>query len=133
MARVHGKATVVTLGGSDLSVHSNTLEWSRKADKHDLTCFGVDDHVYQGGLGDGSAKVGGWYDSAAVTGPRAIIEPKVGTVVACVYRPEGTGSGKPQDTVNALVEEYMESAPVADYVQWSASLQFSGPVTTVAQ
>lgn len=132
MAFVHGRHTYVSLGGSDLSAFTNTSTMSRKADKHDVTTYGKDDHVWEGGLGDGAASMGGIYDNTA-TGPRDVIEPMVGTVVTFIRRPEGTGAGKPQDSVSVLVEEYVETNPVADMVTWSVTLQPSDAVTSTNQ
>jgi len=132
MAFVHGKNTFVSLNASDLSPFSDTSEFGRKADKHDVTTYGKNDHVYEGGLGDGSFSISGTYDNGA-TGPRDIIEPLIGTVVVAIRRPEGTGSGKPQDSVNVLVEEYVETNPVADFVKWSVTLQPSDAVTSTNQ
>jgi len=133
MANVHGKGTFVSLAGATLSQYSNNVEYERASDKHDSTTFGNNSHVYDGGLLDGTATVTGIYDNTALTGPRAVIEPLIGTKVPFVYRPEGTGSGKPQRTVSALVETYTETAPVADQVKWAIELQFSGDVATVTQ
>lgn len=133
MAFIHGKGSVVSLGGSDLSVYGASVEWARKADSHDVTTFGKNAHVKQGGLLDGTAKVEGIYDNSATIGPRAVINPKIGTVVAMVWRPEGTGSGRPQDTVNVLVVGYTESSPVADMVKWTLDLELSDDVTTISQ
>ena len=132
MAFVHGKNTFVSLNGSDLSAFCDSSTFGRKSDKHDLTTYGKDDHVYGGGLGDGSASIGGFYDNTAA-GPRDIIEPLIGTVVTFIRRPEGTGSGKPQDSVSVLVEEYEETSPVADYVKWTATLQPSDAITSTNQ
>jgi hypothetical protein len=133
MAKIHGKGLVVLLDADDLSTHSNNMEFNRKADSHDVTTFGNNSHRKQGGLGDGSATLSGFYDSTAGTGPRAVIEPLIGTVVPLVHRPEGTGVGKPQDTVNVLVVTYTETTPVADMITFSVELEFDGDVTTVAQ
>lgn len=132
MAFVHGKNTFISLNASDLSAFTNESEFGRKADKHDVTCYGKNDHVYEGGLGDGSMSMSGIYDSTT-TGPRDIIEPLIGTVVTMIRRPEGTGSGKPQDSVSVLVEEYVETSPVADFVKWSVTLQPSDAVTSTNQ
>lgn len=132
MAFVHGKDTFLSLAGNDLSAFCNTSELSRKSDKHDVTTYGKDDHVYAGGLGDGTASIGGIYDNGA-TGPRDVIEPLIGTVVTLIRRPEGTGSGLPQDSVSVLVEEYVETSPVADMVTWTVSLQLSDAVTSTNQ
>jgi hypothetical protein len=133
MALVHTKVTVIKLGTTDISQYVKSSEFARKADSHDVTTYGKDDHVYAGGLGDGSFKMDGLYDSTATTGPRALIEPLIGTTVALTRRPEGTGSGKPQDIVNIVVTGYTESSPVADYVTWSMEGQLSDAVNSTAQ
>jgi hypothetical protein len=133
MGFVHGKDTYVSLDGDDLSTFTNSTTHNRSADTHDVTTYGKGAHVFQGGLKNGTATIGGIYDNTAVTGPRAVIRPLLGTTVEFVFRPEGTGSGKPQDTVDVVVNAYNESSPVADMVQWTAELQFSDDVASVAQ
>jgi hypothetical protein len=132
MAFVHGKDTYISLAGSDLSAFTNTSELSRSADSHDVTTYGKSSHVYAGGLLDGKASMAGVYDNGA-TGPRDTIEPLIGTVVTLIRRPEGTGSGKPQDSVSVLVVGYVETNPVADMVKWSAELQCSDEITSTNQ
>jgi hypothetical protein len=132
MAFVHGKDTYVSLDGVDISAFATESEYTRTADSHDVTTFGQGTHVYQGGLTDGTFSVNGVYDSGTTT-PRTMVEPLVGTNVDLVRRPEGTGSGLPQDTVEVLVVEYAESNPVADMVTWSVSGSFSGAISTVDQ
>jgi hypothetical protein len=132
MAFVHGKDTYFSLNASDLSAFTTTSELERTADKHDVTTYGKDDHVYSGGLGDGSASAEGIYDNTT-SGPRDIIEPLIGTVVQLIRRPEGTGSGLPEDQVDVLVEKYKETNPVADMVKWSVDLQLSDAVVSTNQ
>lgn len=133
MTFVHGKNTVVILDGDDLSAYTRTSNYERGADKHDVTTYGKNDHVFSGGLGNGAAGMGGIYDNTAGTGPRGVIEPLIGTVVTLVRRPEGTGTGKPQDSVSVLVEKYVETNPVDDMVTWSVDLQPSDAVTSTTQ
>lgn len=132
MAFVHGKDTKITLNASDLSAFTNTSALTRTADSHDVTTYGQSTHVYAGGLKDGTASMGGIYDNA-VTGPKDTIDPLIGTVVELVRQPEGVGVGKPTDTVQVLVTQYVETSPVADMVSWTVELQLSGPVVTTAQ
>jgi hypothetical protein len=132
MAFVHGKNTYISLDGDNLSTYTNTSEFSRTADSHDVTTYGKNAHVKTGGLLDGTGSMSGIYDSTAA-GPRATIEPLIGTVVALVRRPEGTGSGKPQDSVNVLVANYTETNPVADMVAWSCEFELSDDVTSTTQ
>lgn len=133
MAKIHGKNTVVTLASVDLTSYSNNSQLEFTSDSHDTTTYGKNSHVFSGGLLNGTATVSGFYDSTAVTGPRAAIKPLLGTVVAFVHRPEGTGAGKPQDSVSALVTKYTQTHPVADMITWAVDLQFSDDVNSAAQ
>lgn len=130
---VHGRRTVITLNGADLSIYCTTSQLEVNSDKHDVTTYGKDQHVYNGGLGDGASTMSGIYDSTASVGPRAVIKPLIGTVVQLIRRPEGTGTGKPQDKVNVLVEKYVETNPVADMVTWSCDMQPSDSFDTTPQ
>lgn len=132
MAKIHGKNVFVSLDGDDLSTFANNVEYSGEADTHETTCFGKNSKTYQGGLKDGTATISGIYDSD-VTGPRAVIKPLLGSTVEYIYRPEGTGTGKPQDTVDVVVQSYEETAPVGDMIAWSCEVQFTDDVTTAAQ
>ena len=129
MAFVHGKGTVHTIDGNDLSAYATSVTFSRTSDTHDVTTFGKNSKVYAAGLKDGTAKIEGVYDSTAGTGPGAALRPLIGAAaVTLVYKPEGTGTGKPIATVDALVNSYEESAPVADMITWSAELQLSDDI-----
>lgn len=133
MSFQHGKSTFVSLDGDNLSTYSNNVEFTRTADSHDVTTFGKNSHVYNGGLGDGTCTITGIYDTTAATGPRAVIEPLIGTTVVLVHQPEGAGSAKPQDEVDVLVTSYVESSPVADMVTWTVQLQLSDDVDSTPQ
>lgn len=132
MAFQHGKDTYVSLAAVDLSAFSNNTEYEETADEHDVTTYGKTSHVFAGGLKGGKTTLSGVYDTG-VTGPRDTIKPLLGTVVELIHRAEGTGSGKPQDTVDVLVKSYKESAPVADMRMWTAELTFSDDVTSTNQ
>lgn len=132
MAFVHGKTAYVSLSATDLSAFCTSVGNKRSADSHDVTTFGKTRKVYAGGLLDGTFDISGIYDNGA-SGPKAIVEPLIGTVVELIYRPEGTGSGKPETTVDVLVTAYEETAPVADMVTWTATLQCSDTETIADQ
>ena len=135
MAKKHGKDTFVSVGGADISTYCNNSELSRTGDSHDTTGYSPagDAHEYEGGLVDGKFTCSGVYDSTAVTGPRAVLEPKLATKTPVIRRPEGTGAGKPEDSFQGLLTSYVETSPVADMVTWSAEFQVSGAVTSAAQ
>lgn len=133
MANVHAKSTYISIDGNDISAYCNDSDWTRNPDSHDMTVYGDDDHVFDGGLLAGSSGIGGKYDSSTTASPRAVLEPLEGTVVPMVYRPEGTGSGLPQRSVNVFVGEYKETAPVANFRMWTCALTHSGAVTRTTQ
>ena len=134
MAFVHGKGTVVTLDGDALSAFSTNVQFNRSADSHDVTTFGKTSKVYQSGLKDGTATIQGIYDNTTMTGPGAVLRPLVGgAAVTLVYQPEGVGSGKPEAEVDVIVTAYEETAPVADMITFSATLQFSDDIDDTAQ
>lgn len=129
----HARHTFISLDGVDLSEFTNASELSREADEHDVTGYGKDAHAVVGGLLSSSASMSGTYDNTVSTGPRAVIRPLVGTNVTLIRRPEGTGTGKPQDSVDVHVKKYVESAPVTDMVKWSAELTGSDVITSTTQ
>jgi hypothetical protein len=133
MTFIHGKNTFVSLNGSDLSSFADASELNREADEHDVTTYGKQAHVVQGGLLSSSASISGTYDNTAGTGPRAVIRPLIGTVVTLIRRPEGTGTGRPQDSVSVHVKKYVETNPVADMVKWSCELTGSDVITSTTQ
>lgn len=130
MGFVHGKGTATSIDDSDLSVYSNSVAFNRTADSHDVTTFGKNSKVYKSGLKDGTATISGIYDDTALTSPGAVLRPLVGgDAVELVYEPEGSGSGKPIATVDVIVTGYEETAPIADMITWSATLQLSDDIT----
>lgn len=133
MAKQHGKDTVVLVGASNLSQHTNASELTRGADSHDNTTYGNTDHRYDGGLGDNEFTMSGKYDTTAGTGPRAVLNPLVGQKAVITRRPEGTGSGKAQDLFTAVLTSYVETSPVADFVSWSTKWVVDGAVDYTAQ
>lgn len=134
MALQHTKDTFISVDGDDLSTFVTTSQLEKTADSHDVTTYGKDSHVFAPGLKNGTATMSGLYDTTANTGPRGVLEPLIGAAaVTLIRRPEGTGSGKPQDSVDVLITKYVETAPVADYATWSCDMQLSDDVTTTAQ
>lgn len=132
MATAKSQNSVHILNGTDLSQYCDSSEHHVKPDIVDKTTYGRNAHVKEGTLLDGSGSLGGVYDTSA-GGPRAIIQPLAGTTVTYVRRPEGTGSGKPQDSVSVVVGEYVESLPVADLVRWTVALEYSDSIDSTPQ
>lgn len=135
MAKKHSKNMVVIVDSTDVSTYCQESEFGRKRSTHDVTGYGANSISRSAGLRDGTYKIGGTYDSTAVTGPRAKLEPLIDSddPVTVQRRPEGTGSGLPQDSFSAFVTDYSETAPYNDMIKWSADFDISGDVTTTAQ
>lgn len=133
MSTSHGKLTVITVATKDISPYTKTSSLERGAAVHNTTGYGVDDEVNAGGLRNGKFTCGGVYDNTASVGPRNALNGLVGTVVAVVRKVEGTGTGKPNDAFNAVLEKYVETNPHDDMVTWSADFTVSGPVTSTTQ
>lgn len=135
MATVRGRHAYWSLDGVDLSAFGDATDPERTADTYETTTYHPTNRgkTYAGGNLDGTCTVGGLYDNGASNTPRTVIEPNLGETVEFIYRPEGTGTGKPQKTVDVVVSKYTESIPPGDMVRWSADLQFTGEVVITSQ
>jgi len=129
----HSKSTVVKVNGVDLSQYCNSSNFNRTVPAHQNTGYGKNSHTYNPGLLDGTGQIGGTYDNTAVTGPRPTIEAILQQTVPFIRQIEGAGSGKPQDSCQIIITSYVETAPVADNVTWSADFQVSGDVNIALQ
>jgi hypothetical protein len=130
--KVHGKDTEITVDGDAVTTATNSSQHDREADEHDITCYGTDDYEFGGGLRKGAFTMSGIYADGA-TGPGAILRPLIGQVVPIVRKPEGTGTGKPQESFNGLIKKYTETNPVAGYITWQCDVTRSGAITDTTQ
>lgn len=140
MAWVHGKSTVIKIDGKDLSAYANSSELGRKVQTQNVTTYGSPNYtdgskpnVYVGTLLDATGKVSGIYDNTVSTGPGAVLKGLRNKTVKLLRQIEGTGTGKPQESVDIIVTDYTETAPVADMVTWSAEFQCSGVIDETPQ
>jgi len=127
-----GADAVFMLDGDVLSDFIDTVTFTKSADSLDVTTFGNGGHRKRGGLTDGTIAIGGVYDTTS-SGPHDVVQPLIGTVVTFAWRPEGTGTGLPAVTGSVLVQNYVESSPVAEIVRWTANLEIDGDVTAANQ
>lgn len=132
MAFIHGKTTSFKVATKDISPFTKTSSMEVSADVHDVTGYGATAHRKNPGLLDGKVTAGGTYDNTASVGPRNALLALVGTITAIVRLPEGTGTGKPQDTISGVLSKYTETNPVDDMVTWAAEWDVDGPVVTTA-
>lgn len=132
MATSHGRFTKITVATKDISPYTNTSNYERSADFHDVSGYGANSKVKSGGQKDGKFTAGGNYDNTVSVGPRNALHGNEGTLQAIVRNVEGTGTGKPNDAFSAVLTKYVESNPVDGMVTWSAEWEISGDVTTTA-
>jgi hypothetical protein len=123
---------VIIVDGNDISQYCTDSNRKRTSGTEDNTTYGKDDEIHDPTLRKGEFGCSGKYDTSA-TGPRAVLDPLVGTSVNIKYRPEGTGSGLPQDSFTAVITGYEETAPVAGYRAWALTTQPSDVWDTADQ
>jgi hypothetical protein len=130
---VKSKETVCLVAGNDISGYSTESSRSRTSNTEDNTTYGKNAIVKDPTLLDGAFTISGKYDSDTEAGPRAVLDPLVGTKVEIIYRPEGTGAGLPQDRFDAVITDYTETAPVAGYRTFALTTEPSDEWDTTAQ
>lgn len=119
----HSKKTVIIIDGNDISRFCTDSGPEEGSGTEDVTTYGKNAEVYSPTLKTGAFTCSGWYDDDDADGPRAVLKPLVGTTVIVQHRPEGTGSGLPQDTFDAVITKYAESAPVAGHRTFTLETQ----------
>ena len=146
MSLVHSKKTVILIAAAsvavtgthtDLSTYVDSSEIPRKRDVNEVTTYGNDAKRKAKSLKDSTFTMSGVYDSTASTGPRALLLPlyddDTETLVRIKRRPEGSGTGLPQDMFVGIITNYVETNPVADHIRWSLDFEIDGEVDTTAQ
>lgn len=123
MAFTHGSEGKVSIGGTIITTYVDSVDWTYSIDSHDVTVFGKNAHDKLGGLYDGSITIGGTFDnSSGTTNLETVLKPG-STNVTFVY-----WDGNIRRTVDVLKQSYGLSAPVADMVKWTASLEMCSTV-----
>lgn len=131
MATTFGKASNITIATNDISPYVNSVTFKQSNDVEDITTFGSSAHKYAAALADGEMTIAGLWDKTATVGSYTVIQPLVGDSdgAAFVWCPEGATSGNVQYSGTIILQDYTESAPVADLVSFTATFKISGTVT----
>ena len=79
----------ITVGGTDLSDHANTVTVNYEIDSVEVTAFGDTGHKFTGGLQNNSIEVTFHQDYAA-SKTEATLYPLVGTTTTVVVKPNGS-------------------------------------------
>lgn len=136
MTPSHGKLTVILIntsgpqvtGATDISEFCNTSELPETGDTEELTTYGKNKKVYGGSLQDATFSVGGVYGVGSTGTPRTLLQGKTSQKMWIWRRLEGTGSGKPQEFMEAILTSFNPTAPVGGHVMWSAEFQTSDDI-----
>lgn len=125
MAEFVGKNVSVVFGGTALAGNFRSFSVTEEAGLVDASAGNDTARTYLKTLEDGTAtlEVLAQDDSVAIwTAVRQ------GTVGSLVWGEEGTGTGQPRHTVNAIVSNRKKDMPYDDVVVITAEFQFSGLV-----
>jgi hypothetical protein len=92
----------VSIGGVDLSDHSNTVTVNYEIDSVEVTAFGDSGHKFTGGLQNNSIEVTFHQDYAA-SKTEATLYPLVGTTTTVIVKPNGsvTSATNPSYTLSS--------------------------------
>lgn len=131
-ASSHGSKAAVSVNATAIGMWTNASELKRAADKSEITAYGSVGHEYadQQGLKMHSFTVAGWYDKTTTTGTEGVLGGQVGHVLAVIYGPEGSVTGRVRHSFSAHLDDLTITAPVAEIVKWSSTWTVSGEVTT---
>jgi len=92
----------VSIGGVDLSDHSNTVTMNYEIDSVEVTAFGDSGHKFTGGLQNNSCEITFHQDYAA-SKTEATLYPLVGTTTTVIVKPNGstTSATNPSYTLSS--------------------------------
>lgn len=139
MAFTHGSSSVFKVDDSagtlrDLSTYTNNIEGlPGSGDTNETTTFGVTGsaRTFIRGLNTATFRIAGGYDSTATTGPDVTLSGlRTATGTATFeFGPEGGTTGKVRYTGECFLTSYTTSAPVDNWVTFSAEFQMTGALT----
>lgn len=135
---IHGKDAYFAVEDSgatmlrDISPYLTSVDFSPSNDTHDITTFGDEGHEFLVGLTNGTISLNGFWDKTADVGAATVLDGLLGldaTTLAWEFAPEGNTNGNVLYSGEAVLQDLQYSAPVADVVTFTATLQISGSVT----
>lgn len=128
--RQHGSDTELSVRAIDISEHCKTSTLEESTKLSDLTGYkpAGKAEIHGGGLKGGKFTVSGVYDKSETTAPALAMKGRHGETMAIIRKLEGTGAGKPQESFNAVLEKFAQTAPHDDFITWSADFTVTGPV-----
>jgi hypothetical protein len=129
MAEYTGKNTYVKFGSTVLSTRYRSFEQNEEVGLVDHSAGADVPRTYLTTLEDGTATLETLAEAAGTALWNAVDKGTEGTLE---FGPEGTASGKPKHTVNAIVKSRRRSHVFEDVVKINVEFQFSGVVVDSA-
>lgn len=131
MAKVHGKDTVFTFAGVELTTFLTDVGEDFSRDTAETTAMGQDAKTHIAGTKGAQINLSGWWDSTETTGPDEALFAawSSGDAEAFVYGPEGDATGAKRYGGSAILTAYSPSSSVEDTVAFTATLIVTGDVT----
>lgn len=131
MAAYRGRDLVVLFNAVDISGTARSISYEETNDVLDDTVVGLDKRTKLAGLGDGSGSFEALDESGDYSAVWDAIVP--GATATLQIRPEGTGVGKRQVSVTAIITNRSLEVPYDDLAKFSMSFEFSGVTNETAQ
>jgi hypothetical protein len=132
MAQYTGKDLYVSFDGQVVGARFRSLKTKEEIDLKDQSAGSDVAKTYLNALEDGDAQLE-FLDVAGGTAATALWQVcDKGAEGDLIWAPEGTASGKPKHTVNAIVKTREREFPYDDVVSGTITFQFSGAVSDSA-
>ena len=127
MAFQPGHGAYFLLDSNDITGFLDNESLDQTRDTLETTVFGLTARTYISGLNTGSVSLSGPWDPTLDGYVEAAND---GAVVAYEFGPEGSTAGDVKKSGDCLFSDYSVSTSVDGRVEWSASFQPTGAITT---
>lgn len=123
MAFVHGSKAVITVNSVSLTPYVDDITFSGNVGTAEVTVLGNTGKAYIPGLQDGSFALAGKFDPAA---DAALVAMNQVASLPVIYGPQGTTTGLPKYTCNAILSKYNLKTGVAAAGTFDVDFTISG-------
>jgi hypothetical protein len=123
MAFVHGSKAVITVNSVSLTPYTDEVDFDGSVETAEVTVLGNTGKSYIPGLEDGSFKLNGKFDPTA---DAAFVAMNQVPALPVIYGPQGSTTGLPKYTCNAILAKYSLKTSVSGAGTFSADFTISG-------
>jgi hypothetical protein len=123
MAFVHGSKAVITVNSVPLTAYCDDVSFDGSIETAETTVLGNTGKAFIPGLQDGSFKLSGKFDPTA---DAAFVAMTQVPALPVVYGPQGSTTGLPKYTCNAILAKYSLKTGVSAAGTFDADFTISG-------